>query len=691
LTQNNIFIRKITWENVRNFESLELPSGSGKFSNSTSLAQIQNGYGKTTTLYLLRSVFSNMPIDKNFIKSGYRYRFPHKKWGGDQNSPSKFYVEFEVNDEFCRIGLEIDHINMKQKFTTFRESLGGEIDGWQPPNIFRRLFEGKDDFVKLFVMDGELAKELNSSTGSAAVNAAIKQVTNLAGLHLLVGSELTNGQIHRVKQEQLSSIIGDGEERGVRLQSALSKVEELKQEQRMRLQQAKDHVSRVSAEIIECNIRKNKLDKKISQTNKELEKAKTRLERSSTDLEKTATSILERLFQPAFSYPEWQEVQEFHASQVKAKLPRSVGRTWFKEVLELETCICGRSWDEHSKEYVGEHLEDFLDTRLMTYVKEMQDSVAEHSNSQSYGSELERLKQKQIERVLNSQSVDDIRSQASDEDRKAYSELDQKIGTLTTELTQWEHLRDVIGSEKLEFIKEWGLHQFVYNTDTTVTNNIAKIKEIENLKGLEIVESDIARKIAEIGGAAEIAKGAELVQNVISEMLTRVEKEINIELEGKMNSSISRMVGAGQDGGLVVKITDQGLQYYNPNGDLQSGVNMAAELGGSYAFISALYQYAEVSIPLVLDTPLAGFGDGASADWTKLVPPTFNQVIALINSSEMRALKGWFEKGNADVYLIRRADEVIPLGKPQTGKMIVDSNVDNFVTYERDVLKGDEE
>jgi hypothetical protein len=388
LTQNKIFIRKITWENVRNYESLELPNGTGRFSNSTSLAQIQNGYGKTTTLYLLRSVFSNTPIDKEFIKSGYRYRFPHKKWGGDQNSPSKFYVDFEVNDEFCRIGLEIDHINMKQKFTTFRESLGGEIDGWQPPNIFRRLFEGKNDFVKLFVMDGELAKELNSSTGSAAVNAAIKQVTNLAGLHLLVGSELTNGQIHRVKQEQLSDIIGDGEERGVKLQSALNRVEELKQEMRGKLKEANDEVSRVNSEIIDCNVQKNKLDKKISQSNKELDKAKKRLEISSTDLEKTATSILEKLFQPAFSYPEWKEVQEFHASQAKAKLPRSVGRTWFNEVLDLETCICGRSWNDHSKKYVREHLEDFLDTRLMTYVKEMQDSVAEHSNSLSYGSEL---------------------------------------------------------------------------------------------------------------------------------------------------------------------------------------------------------------------------------------------------------------------------------------------------------------
>ncbi len=57
----------------------------------------------------------------------------------------------------------------------------------------------------------------------------------------------------------------------------------------------------------------------------------------------------------------------------------------------------------------------------------------------------------------------------------------------------------------------------------------------------------------------------------------------------------------------------------------------------------------------------------------------------------MRALKGWFVRGNVDCYLIRRADEVITRGKPQTGKMIVDANVDNFVNYERDVLKGDEE
>ena len=221
MAKNKIKILRISWENVRNFERLDLPSSKETFSNNTSLVQIQNGYGKTTTLYLLRSIFTSKPIDREYIKTGYKYRFPHKKWGGDSDSASKFHVEFDIDGEFCRIGIEIDHNNMTQKFTTFRDKLGGRVDGWNPPHIFKRLFQGKDDFAKLFILDGELAKELNRSTGSEVVNNSIKQVTNLAGLYSLVGSGGTTGQINRVKQERLSNVIGDGEDRGLKLISIL--------------------------------------------------------------------------------------------------------------------------------------------------------------------------------------------------------------------------------------------------------------------------------------------------------------------------------------------------------------------------------------------------------------------------------------------------------------------------------------
>jgi len=683
-----ILIKKFSWDNVRNFEQIEVPSGSNEFSESTSLVQIQNGYGKTTTLYLLRSIFTSKPIDKEFIKTGYRYRYPHNKWGGDQNKTSKFHVDFDIDGEFCRIGLEIDHMRGTQKFTTFSEKLGGEVDGWKPPHVFRRLFQGKDQFAKLFILDGELAKELNRGTGSAVVSNSINQVTNLSGLHLLVGSDSSDGQIHRVKHAYLSASLGNGGQREATLKGALSDVQSLITARRRALIDAKKLVSDKSEELISKNEELNEMDKKLEENNDYLEKAKAELERTSEALELISLDILGRLFKPAFSYPKWNEVKEFHSSQVKAKLPRSVGRTWFRELMELETCICGRGWDEHSEEYIKTHLEDYLDTRLMTYVKEMQDSVAEHKSSISLGSQIARLKSKQTAKVEAQQLVDDIRSQASEDDLAIFRQLNQDIGRMKTELNDYEFIRDELGSEILEFIRLHELDAHIYTNDSKITMSPTLFRNTINIHCLKIVEKEITAELAKVSGAASSAAGADLLLGVIREVLKTVEEEINIELETKMNSSLSRMVGAGLDGGLNVKITENGLQYYNPNGDLQSGVNMAAELGGTYAFISALYDYAEVSLPLVLDTPLAGFGAGMVAAWTRLIPVTFDQTIALINSGEKKLLEGWFVNDEIDCYLIRRNDEVINTGIPQEGKMILDTDSNNFINYESDVYNG---
>ena len=537
----------------------------------------------------------------------------------------------------------------------------------------------------MFILDGELAKELNRSTGSEVVNNSIKQVTNLAGLYSLVGSGGTTGQINRFKQERLSDLIGGGEARGTRLKSTLETVQEIIKDRAGELKKTNSIIDDITDELSSMNTQKADLDKKMAQNIAEIKEATVDFEKSERDLEKISLSVLDRLFEPAFSFPDWNKAQQFHASQVKAKLPRSVGRTWFKELVSMEKCICGRPWEEHSEEYVKNHLEDYLEDKLMTYVKEMQDAVHEHSSSVNLGSEIVRITTKQRQKIENQQRLDDLRNQAPQEDRDEYSRLDQEIGGLK-EGEDFIDMRDEISSEKLEFIRTRKLDNELYNSDGSITHDATKLRRLENLWCLRKAEASIIDELAKIGGAANIAKGADLIHEVISDVLTKVGEEIRIELQSKMNKSIDRMVGAGLDGGLDVKITSSGLQYFNPAGDLQSGVNMAAELGGSYAFISALYEYAEVSIPLVLDTPLAGFGQGMSAAWTELVPPTFDQVIALINSNEMISLKGWFENNDIDCYLIRRSDEDIRTASPQTGTMIVDKDKDNFSNYESDVL-----
>ena len=159
-------------------------------------------------------------------------------------------------------------------------------------------------------------------------------------------------------------------------------------------------------------------------------------------------------------------------------------------------------------------------------------------------------------------------------------------------------------------------------------------------------------------------------------------KKIKIEVESKLNGHLSNMVGAGLDGGLTVRITNEGLRYFNPNGEVQTSVNVASELGGAYAFVSALNSYAEVSLPFVLDTPLAGFGKGMVSSWATLVPNTFDQCIALINSLEREGLDPYHGSNEYSNWTIRREHEEIKEGEPQTGKMICDPSYENFCMYE---------
>ena len=683
----SIRIESFFWKNLRNFESLNLPSGNTSLSGDSSLVLIQNGYGKTTTLYLLRSIFTKTKLDEKYIESGYKYRFPHDKWGGSNKAPSEFHVNLDIAGEKCRLGIRIDHLRKTQKFITWRAKLGGEKEGWFPPERFKTLFKDKPDLANLFLLDGETARELNRAAKSKVVKSSIQQVTNLAGLHELIGSSNTDGQILRVKTEKLADAMGDRGGKGKNLANTLDEVRSRINGSRRHLAEWEEKVSSIQNELSSLKDERDKLDSKIDGNSKELEKAKNLVSEVETDLTEISKEILRKLFNPALIYPEWEKTKRFHSSQAQAKLPKSVGRTWFEEIKGMKNCICGRSWDDKSIEHLNNHAEDYLDTRLMTYVKEMQDAVNKSSTGDSVGTLLNSIVQKQLDLSRKKTDVTNLRAKASDEDRENLSRLDREIGKLVERIPTEQNMLDYYGSKNPRQIKEQGWDINVYNNDGDVTRNITKIREIDNIYCLQIVEKSIQNEMSRFSDAAEIADGADMIYEILHQVLNEIETEVNEELENEMNYQLSKMVGVGMNGGLTVKISEKdGLKYFNPNGDLQESVNMAAELGGSYSFISALYKYAEVSIPLVLDTPLAGFGQGMTADWTRLVPKQFDQVIALINSSERNQLKGWYSNNpKVDCYLIRRKNEEITTGKPQEGTMILDNSIINFNDYETEV------
>jgi len=686
ITKNSIIIKRFYWENMRNFESLEVPSkqeeGFDKQAK-TSLIQIQNGYGKTTTLYLLRAIFTQTPIPEKHIK-GYRYRFSDEKWGGNRDDLSKFFVELEINKEFYRLGIIIDPVDGTQKFTTYTASLGGEVEGWQPPTIFRRLFQGKIEFTNLFLMDGETAREMNREVGAKIVHKSIRQVTNLSNVHYLVGSAQSKGQIDQYVDNMLSQFLGVADGKQAALSSALKVVRDEIDKRTKELIEVTEKVDRQEGKIQQIETEIENLDENLHNNKKRMEIAKKKLNDADGNLKKNTEKILGELHNPSFSFPNWGKIQDFHRSQNKAKLPRSVGSSWFDEILELDNCICGMKWDKvgNMKNHIETHKDDYLDTDLMTQIKEMQNAVLESNSSITIGQRVSLITANQISEAEARQDVEDIRGQASDEDRENYANLNISKGSLQISLSESKEIKEDLGTESKEIIRDRKLDANVY-VGKDITVSPVKIRQIKNITCLKIVEGNLKEQL----GISEFAKllqdGAKITKDIIKTMLSDIEKEIRVELEAKMNNSLSGMVGAGIDGGLTVRITESGLNYYNPSGDLQESVNMAAELGGAYAFVSALYNYAEVSIPLVLDTPFAGFGKGMTVNWTQLVPETFDQVIAFINSLEMEGLSNWFRSNeNVENYLIRRENEDINTGMPQDGKMILDKDINNFTNYE---------
>lgn len=576
---------------------------------------------------------------------------------------------------------------MTQKFTTYSASLGGEVDDWQPPAIFRRLFMNKKEFTNLFLMDGETAREMNRDVGAKIVHESIRQVTNLSNVHLLISTTGRKGQIDEYIDTQLSQFLGAGGAKNESLKSALEVTKEQIKKRSEQLRKAEKDVDMYELGLQKIQDRLDELDENIDTHKKQLNDAKARLITANGNLTKNTINILKELHNPSFSFPNWEKIQKFHASQNKAKLPRSVGSSWFEEILELDRCICGLKWDKDGdmKTHISTHKDDFLDTNLMTFVKEMQNKVVDSNSNLTIGEKVTLLENSQITQLEAKQDVDDIRGQASEEDRKKFEEYGVQKGLLLGQLEDARDVKEDLGTESKEIIREKKLDKNMYTSDNSITVSPAKIRQIKNITCLKDIEINIKDKLGVGEYAKSMQRGADLCHDIIKTMLRDIEKEIRIELESKMNDSLNSMVGAGTSGGLTVKISNAGLDYYNPNGDLQSNVNMAAELGGAYAFVSALNNYAEVSIPLVLDTPFAGFGKGMAANWTKLVPETFDQVIALINSLEMVGLYSWFENNeDVETYLIRRKDENIRTGLPQEGKMILDMDLNNFVNYEID-------
>ena len=671
------------YTNVREFESLTIPEESQEFrTEGINLLQIQNGYGKTTTLYLLRSLFTGIAIEGKY-RAGYRYR-RDGKWGGDAQGIVRFQAKLRIKSnnvaEDFTLGLEIDPEENEQSFWTYRSKLGGREEGWKPPPEFVRLFEGKDRFAQLFLLDGETAKELNKYAGADLVHDSIRQITGTNILHTLIGD---TGVIKTVLDRATAEALGDKGGKTQSLESTFNAAVARKFELNEKANKYKEQLESFQAQQHKLRLSLDRSEEEMEDLTSGLALKKEGWLTKKRILKERTESVLKELFDPSISMgSNWGEVVSFHDSQQRGKLPKAVGRTFFREVQETDTCICGVEWTPGMKTHVNLMAEGYLEDRLMTYVKEVQDAVSRSGGgTETLGTLKTKLRIARTEMQEAKTAYELKKNQLPEGEREKLRKMSEELGEINLKISGVERLLDDIVSTSDEYIAKRKLDQYTW-TGQEFTTSASKVKKIGNLKELQKVYDNIQDQFEQTDEALIKKNGAIALREVVETTLEELGKEIKIEVESKLNGHLSNMVGAGLDGGLTVRITNEGLRYFNPNGEVQTSVNVASELGGAYAFVSALNSYAEVSLPFVLDTPLAGFGKGMVSSWATLVPNTFDQCIALINSLEREGLDPYHGSNEYSNWTIRREHEEIKEGEPQTGKMICDPSYENFCVYE---------
>ena len=211
MATHKLRILGIKWENVRNFEKLELGVGEKTIENEGwTLLQIQNNYGKTTTMHLLRSCLTGVKIGTEHLK-GYRYRLGTTDYGGDPEATPEFSVMLSLDDEMFEIITKIDWKKGTQEFYTYRQGAGGRRPGWNPPEYFASLFENKDKLAELLILDGEVARKINQNTTGNVIGRSIRQVTGLSPICDLIDENGEEGKITElIRQIEQSG----GEKRG---------------------------------------------------------------------------------------------------------------------------------------------------------------------------------------------------------------------------------------------------------------------------------------------------------------------------------------------------------------------------------------------------------------------------------------------------------------------------------------------
>jgi DNA sulfur modification protein DndD len=616
-------LRVLGWryENIRGGlrdVSISLDSSPGRWT----LIQMPNGTGKTTTMSLLRAVFSGEALTPQEV---YDLR------AADITETGLFELRMSINNKPFRIQLRLDFKNRTHQYWTARSEVrsGGLEEGLSLPPELKRLLSR--DFTRLFVFDGELAKEIRTVGKDRAANA-------IRILYRLDHLDMLNVKVERLVEEQqqrAAAVSTATERRGVtrwkrQYETVVTRRTALGTEQKELHKRRKEMESRKTtvAALISGRIDQ---DEALRKRKEQLERERQTIDLSLLEAGHQGMSSLRV---PAKIHPGIQQrLVALGGKLTHLKLPKTISVEFFKELAEQQDCVCGRPVTEPIKRAILERAENYLAEDQILVINQMKAALRESSADPE---EFTRVAT-QLASILRQLRLNTM----------AHDQLElERVEAGDTEL---EHLRHE--NQQLERDLDTNAQKIEKLTTRDPARQRALSASSEN--NIPLCDIEVKRcqeKLATATNTLRFVLQSECVKTLVSKISALAQLRLTERVRIATNEKLAQIVPSES---LRVSRIGGALELESRQLSSKTGVSEGQSLAVAYAFLTSLLTEAPYKLPFIVDSPAVSLDTAVRRDVGDLIPELFDQMIMFVISSE--------REGFADAFYQREGVRYITL------------------------------
>lgn len=440
--------------------------------------QMPNGTGKTTYLELIQYSLSGYLRFLDGTEIG--------KYFHVANSTEESFFELLVDNNSEKVTFRMDFKfdktaiknkskknNSKVNYSTSYSGQGGLKPGYNPPAEMKKMLT--NEFVKLFVFDGEFANRLFDPADSKAFQCldSICQLNILDSMEESLNTYYKNQVIENEKSRAQTELgVTKAIKEKEKYEKRKSELEQKVFNGEKDIQRLIKEIENTDKEINEDNSLGGNL-KKETQEKKEvcdkLENEYNLFVKEYFDLIKNPINLDNRFISALDT------VQE---NLYKLKIPASATRSFFEELIEDQNCICDRPMDNKAKTAININKEKYFDEDRAGIYNNLKTDIREKLKSKDLDKDILDKKNNEF-RKLKEQ-----KDNADSDYQLAVNNMKQSApSNLAEKMTK----RDLLINEKKELIKELDEIKNDTNENLNTTKSI-KILSREIKKQEEIIE-----------------------------------------------------------------------------------------------------------------------------------------------------------------------------------------------------------